>query len=63
MATSTPYNSLFGYGLVNASAAVARAIGQNPFADVPNSGNDNWGLDMVKAPEVWNRGFTGQGLR
>ncbi len=62
MATSTPYNSLFGYGLVNASAAVARAIGQNPFADVPNSGNDNWGLDMVKAPEVWNRGFTGQGI-
>ena len=62
MATSIPYNSLFGYGLVNASAAVAQAIGQNPFADVPNLGSDNWGLDLIKAPEVWNRGFTGQGI-
>ncbi|MFB2978225.1 S8 family serine peptidase [Microseira sp. BLCC-F43] len=62
MATSIPYNSLFGYGLVNASAAVAQAIGQNSFADVPNSGGDNWGLDMVNAPEVWNRGYTGEGI-
>jgi subtilisin family serine protease len=63
MATSTPYSSLFGYGLVNASAAVAQAIGQNSFADVPNLGGDNnWGLDMVNAPEVWNRGYTGQGI-
>ena len=62
MATSIPYNSLFGYGLVNASAAVAQAIGQNSFADVPNSGGDNWGLDLVNAPEVWNRGYTGQGI-
>ncbi|GET36118.1 S8 family serine peptidase [Microseira wollei] len=62
MATSIPYNSLFGYGLVNASAAVAQAIGQKCFADVPNSGGDNWGLDMVNAPEVWNRGYTGEGI-
>jgi Ca2+-binding RTX toxin-like protein len=59
---ATPYSSLFGYGLVNASAAVAQAIGQNTFADVPNSGGDNWGLDLVNAPEVWNRGYTGQGI-
>lgn len=62
MATSIPYNSLFGYGLVNASAAVAKAIGQNSFAEVPNTGGDNWGLDLVNAPEVWNRGYTGQGV-
>jgi hypothetical protein len=29
----TPYNISFGFGLVNASAAVAQAFGQSPFPD------------------------------
>ncbi|BAZ01273.1 peptidase S8/S53 [Tolypothrix tenuis PCC 7101] len=56
------YDSATGYGLVNASAAVAKAIGQNTFADVPNVGGENWGDDFVKAPEAWARGYTGQGV-
>jgi subtilisin family serine protease len=67
------FNSQYGYGLVNAAAAVGRAIGQAPFADVPftdvalnNSrylnGSYFWGVDRVKAPEVWSRGYTGQGV-
>ncbi|GET37024.1 S8 family peptidase [Microseira wollei] len=57
-----PYSASIGYGLVNASAAVAAAIGQSPFSDVPNLGGNNWNLDMVKAPEAWSKGYTGQGI-
>ncbi|WP_231510348.1 S8 family peptidase [Fischerella sp. PCC 9605] len=57
----TKYNSTTGYGLINAAAAVAKALGQSTFADVPNLGGNNWGADMVKAPEVWAKGYTGQG--
>ncbi|MGF2037953.1 MAG: S8 family peptidase [Nostoc sp. CmiVER01] len=56
------YNSTNGYGLINGAAAVARAIGQNTFADVPDLGGNNWGADLVKAPEVWAHGYTGQGV-
>lgn len=56
------YNSSSGYGLVNASAAVAKALGQNPFANVPNLGGNNWGADLINAPEVWAKGYTGKGI-
>jgi Subtilase family/Bacterial pre-peptidase C-terminal domain/FG-GAP-like repeat len=56
------FNSTYGYGLVDSAAAVARAIGQSRFTDVPDLGGNNWGNDMVNAPEVWTRGFTGQGI-
>ncbi|OYD96838.1 hypothetical protein CDG76_08735 [Nostoc sp. 'Peltigera membranacea cyanobiont' 210A] len=56
------YNSTNGYGLINGAAAVARAIGKNTFADVPDLGGNNWGADMVKAPEVWTQGYTGKGV-
>jgi len=60
---TTGFNSTYGYGLVNAAAAVARAIGQAfPFPDVPNLGGNHWGNDMVNAPEVWARGYTGSGI-
>jgi len=62
-ATSTGnYNSTTGYGLTNAAAAVAQAAGQNTFADVPDLGGNNWGADLVKAPEVWEQGYTGKGV-
>ncbi|MEH2374171.1 S8 family peptidase [Nostoc sp.] len=56
------YNSTNGYGLINAAAAVARAAGQNTFADVPDLGGNNWGADLVKAPEAWAHGYTGKGV-
>jgi subtilisin family serine protease len=63
---TTPRASHFdffsGFGLVNASAAVAYVKGQNLFADMPDLGGDDWGLDLVNAPEVWQYGFTGQGV-
>ncbi|AFY32043.1 S8 family serine peptidase [Calothrix sp. PCC 7507] len=61
-ATTKSYDSNSGYGLVNAGAAVAKSIGQNTFADVPDLGGNNWGADLVKAPEAWAKGYTGQGV-
>jgi Subtilase family/RTX calcium-binding nonapeptide repeat (4 copies) len=57
------YSYQSGYGLVNASAAVARSVYQaNPFPDVSDSIVNPWGIDRVKAPEVWAQGYTGQGV-
>ncbi len=56
------YNFTNGYGLVNAAAAVAKGAGQNTFADVADLGGNDWGADMVKAPELWAEGYTGQGV-
>ncbi|BAZ13766.1 peptidase S8/S53 [Calothrix sp. NIES-4071] len=60
--SSQSYSSSNGYGLVNASSAVASAIGQQPFADVPDIGGNAWDADMVKAPEAWAKGYTGKGV-
>ncbi len=58
-----PYSSLFGYGLVNASAAVARTLGQPAFAEVANSLNPRrQSLDQLNAPEAWAQGYRGQGV-
>jgi subtilisin len=59
---SSPFNRSFGYGLVDAGAAVASAIGQKPFSAVPDRGIANWNIDRVNAPEAWNRGYTGSGI-
>ncbi|WP_341531234.1 S8 family serine peptidase [Nostoc sp. UHCC 0302] len=57
------YSSTDGYGLIDAAAAaVARATGQSTFADVPNLGGYNWGADLIKASEVWAKGYTGKGI-
>lgn len=63
-ATGSAFNSQSGYGLVNAAAAVARAIGEStPFAEQPTFGDANhWGVNLVNAPEVWARNYTGQGV-
>ncbi len=63
-AAGSAFNSQSGYGLVNAAAAVARAIGEStPFAEQPTFGDANhWGVNLVNAPEVWARNYTGQGV-
>lgn len=58
----TRFNATYGYGAVDAAAAVARAIGQPRFWDVPDLGSFDQPNDQVFAPEVWNRGFTGQNV-
>ncbi|MBE9209374.1 S8 family serine peptidase [Nostoc sp. LEGE 06077] len=60
--TTKNYSSTTGYGLVNGAAAVAKAAGKSTFTDVPNSGGNNWGADLVNAPEAWNKGYTGKGV-
>ena len=56
------YDIDLGYGLVDAAAAVAQVLAQSPFADVPNVGQGDWGIDQVHAPEVWAQGYTGQNV-
>ncbi|MEG4215006.1 S8 family serine peptidase [Microcoleus sp. Pol14C6] len=56
------FDSRFGFGLVNAAAAVAKAQGTAPFPDVPDLSGEEWGRDLIKAPEVWARGLTGDGI-
>lgn len=62
--SSDRFSPIYGYGLVNAAKAVAWAAGQHPLAlkDVPDLGRNNWGNDMVKAPEAWASGVTGAGV-
>lgn len=60
---NTPrYNSSFGYGLVDASAAVAKALNTQPFANVSSQGGLQWGLDLIKVPAVWEQGLQGSGI-
>lgn len=56
------YSAQNGYGLVDASSAVAKAAGKDKFADAPEEGGNNWGADMVKAPSAWSQGYTGEGV-
>ncbi|MEG3894731.1 MULTISPECIES: S8 family serine peptidase [unclassified Microcoleus] len=56
------FDTRFGFGLVNAAAAVAKAEGVATFPDVPDLGGDEWGRDLIKAPEVWAQGLTGDGI-
>lgn len=64
MGTETPSNFDFfsGHGLVNASAAVAQARGEALFTNVADLGGSDWGLDLINAPDVWQRGYTGEGV-
>lgn len=64
LAVSAPgrsFSTSSGYGLVNAAAAVARAIEQPSFADVAAEGAA-WDVTAVNAPEAWANGYTGQGV-
>ena len=53
----------FGFGVVDAAAAVARVLGEpTPFPPVPNPIVNNYALDVINVPAVWNRGYTGEGV-
>ncbi|MEG4534651.1 S8 family serine peptidase [Microcoleus sp. D2_18a_D3] len=57
------FNRNYGYGLVNANAAVTRTLNRSTlFPDVPNLGDNNWGRDAINAPEVWDQNITGNGM-
>ncbi|NEN91160.1 MAG: S8 family serine peptidase [Okeania sp. SIO3H1] len=55
------YNSIYGYGLVDASAAVAQTINApTPFPEAFDF--NSWNVEAINAPEVWSQGYTGQGI-
>ncbi|MEG4030099.1 MULTISPECIES: S8 family peptidase [unclassified Microcoleus] len=59
----TGFSSNYGYGLVDANAAVAGTFNSPVnFPEVPNLGGNDWARDMVNAPEVWQGGITGNGI-
>ncbi|MEG4856529.1 S8 family peptidase [Microcoleus sp. K1-B6] len=59
----TGFSSNYGYGLVDANAAVAGTFNSPvKFPEVPNLGGNDWARDMVNAPEVWQGGITGNGI-
>ncbi|MEG4075180.1 S8 family serine peptidase [Microcoleus sp. Pol14C2] len=57
------FNGNYGYGLVNANAAVTRTLNRSTlFPDVPNLIENNWGVDAINAPDVWEQNITGNGI-
>jgi len=57
------WSSTFGWGFVDASAAVARFTGRPaPYPAVPDLGGVQSANDMINAPEVWAQGITGRGV-
>jgi len=59
---SSPYNPNYGYGLVNAAAAISEVTGLPLTPSQPDLGGPFWDLDAINAPEAWAQGFTGQGI-
>lgn len=64
---SRSYSSIFGYGQVDARAAVAASLGFAGYdkllmPDVADSGGNQWNTDQINAAEVWARGIKGQGV-
>ncbi len=58
-----PFNTNYGYGLVNANAAVSRTLNRSSlFPALPDLGGNNSALDVINAPEVWNQNITGNGI-
>jgi len=57
------FNTDYGYGLVNANAAVSHTLNRSSlFPALPDRGGNNWSLDLINAPEVWNQNITGNGI-
>ncbi|MBC6478951.1 MAG: S8 family serine peptidase [Hormoscilla sp. GM7CHS1pb] len=61
------YHRIFGYGLINAAAAVASAKDARSFPDVDDltgaaTKNNAGELNRINAPEVWEQEFTGRGV-
>ncbi|MFQ3680492.1 MAG: S8 family serine peptidase, partial [Pseudanabaenaceae cyanobacterium] len=58
-----PFSPITGYGMVNAAAAVAMAVGATePFPRPPEPVTLNPGAIALQAPVVWQQGITGAGV-
>ncbi|MBF2000978.1 MAG: S8 family serine peptidase [Synechococcales cyanobacterium M58_A2018_015] len=65
-ASSASFNFFYGFGLVDAAAAVASALVGSPVETVPlevrSLSNDDWGRHLVNAPALWAQQITGKGV-
>lgn len=61
--TPATFTTDYGWGIVNASASVAKLLGRpTAYGEVAAIGGVSWGDDLVRAPEVWAQGYTGKGI-
>lgn len=63
-AQSNGFSSTYGYGLVDANAAVSYAAGYwlPSYAYDGYYAYESWGIDRIKALDAWMQGYTGQGV-
>ena len=55
------YNYKDGYGLIDTKDSLETITGEE-IDEVPDLGGNNWGADLINAPEAWNKGYTGEGV-
>lgn len=56
------FDSAYGYGLVDAAAAIAETTGQSLPVSSDTTSNQWWNNEMVNAPDAWAQGYTGQNV-
>ena len=56
------FNKDYGYGLIDAAAAVARAANRPTFSSVNNSKRNGWPRDLINVPQARTQGYEGQGV-
>ncbi len=57
------YNPRFGYGALDANAALSAVWQRDGFLDaVADLGGPHWNLDQIQAPEVWAHDIDGSGV-
>lgn len=61
LVSRSSYNSSTGYGSIDTKEALETITGEE-INDVPDSGGNNWGADLINAPIAWNEGYTGKGV-
>lgn len=65
-ASPASFNFFYGFGLVDAAAAVTSALVGSPVETIPlgirSLGNDDWGRNLVNAPALWAQQITGRGV-
>ncbi|MFG0249055.1 MAG: S8 family peptidase, partial [Phycisphaeraceae bacterium JB051] len=60
---TSSYNNQYGYGLVDANAAVANALGVDELTAQPYYGGGNQSaLNTLNVPDAWAAGVTGEGV-
>ncbi len=61
LVSHSSYDSSNGYGSIDTKEALETITGEQ-IDEVPDSGGNNWGADLINAPTAWNEGYTGEGV-